>query len=271
MISRHLVILLFMLSSCTTVNNSDVFRLTDEMALADRTQKIRLITESNGIELKEGAQYDKALSIFKNICTKNNIEVCPNLIIKDSSAIDSPTATTASVVITKGFIDKIDNDDQLAFIMAHEITHILNGDAAKLKPNIINDKLKSLTKDMSYMKKYDVLKRSETILNSSISGRTAYNYGTTDALLYAVIGSLLLNVGGGLVESGLYSFNRNMEYKADINGVKLMASAGYDPKEAIKFWGNASNIFGEDMHVFSTTHPSYSNRSSTLKNIINKN
>ena len=78
-------------------------------------------------------------------------------------------------------------------------------------------------------------------------------------------------LGLGVTVGVLLPYSRSHETEADDIGLVLMARAGYDPGEAVKFWqrfGKASK--GKAPPEFLSTHPKSLNRSQNLKRQLGK-
>jgi predicted Zn-dependent protease len=74
-----------------------------------------------------------------------------------------------------------------------------------------------------------------------------------------------LNFGA---QAGVLKYSRNHETEADHIGLLLMAAAGYDPREASKFWKRMSAASGGARGPeFMSTHPSHGTR---MKNLQSK-
>jgi len=81
--------------------------------------------------------------------------------------------------------------------------------------------------------------------------------------------NLLLQASGVATQLGVLAFSRNQESEADRLGLIFMSMAGYDPKEAPKFWERmAKNSGGGAPPEFLSTHPSHSTRISDLNKDI---
>ena len=187
--------------------------------------------------LKEGFEYERVNKILNNICISNNISPCPRLKIFDTNRIVVPYATHYTLVMSKGLIQNIKSDDELAFILGHELTHILFGHTKIVDTDFI--------KGLKYML-YNVdinpyLEPSMTFLISlDPSEWLAANLLT---LIYVPLTGMITTEVFQRIESSLYIFNREMEYQADINSIKLMKKSHYDTKASISFWNTANDIF----------------------------
>lgn len=77
------------------------------------------------------------------------------------------------------------------------------------------------------------------------------------------VGELLANLGVGL------PWGREDELEADLVGLRILANAGYDPREAARFWERMSLATGgggsSGLEEFLSTHPSNSTRIQALE------
>jgi predicted Zn-dependent protease len=60
-------------------------------------------------------------------------------------------------------------------------------------------------------------------------------------------------------------FGRSQETEADVIGLHYMARAGYDPREAVAFWGRMDELAGDSPPEFLSTHPSHATRVERLQ------
>ncbi|MGH7884055.1 MAG: M48 family metallopeptidase [Thermodesulfobacteriota bacterium] len=80
-----------------------------------------------------------------------------------------------------------------------------------------------------------------------------------------VVNSVMQAYGVGVNVGAILPFSRSQESEADRIGLIYMAKAGYDPREAVKFWERmekASN--GQAPPEFISTHPGHQTRVSNL-------
>jgi predicted Zn-dependent protease len=83
----------------------------------------------------------------------------------------------------------------------------------------------------------------------------------------AVMGAL----GAGAQYGLLLPFSRDHESEADAIGLRYMARAGYDPREAVEFWkrmGEATARSGGKTPEFMSTHPSDRTRIENLQRLL---
>lgn len=62
----------------------------------------------------------------------------------------------------------------------------------------------------------------------------------------------------------LLPYSRSHESEADKIGLYLMAAAGYDPREASRFWERIEHRGGNKTPEFASTHPGHGRRIADL-------
>lgn len=128
-----------------------------------------------------------------------------------------------------GLIKLVDNQDQLAAVIGHEIGHVM-------------------------------AKHS----NERLSEKTAADVGLqlVSATVGSSIGQLGMSALGLAAEYGvLLPFSRTHESEADIIGLSLMAKAGFNPQQSIVLWQKMSKASeGQKTPEFLSTHPADSTR-----------
>lgn len=119
------------------------------------------------------------------------------------------------------------NQDQLAAVIGHEISHVISRHHEE-----------RLTRQMG----------ASSVLQ--VAGALAGDYGQ----LVTQGGSILAQTGFLLPNS------REQEGEADIVGQRLMAQAGFDPAQAISLWQNMQAASGSRAPQWMSTHPDPANR-----------
>lgn len=98
-----------------------------------------------------------------------------------------------------------------------------------------------------------------------VSQHTLQAAGAT--LLGLASNSELVMAAYGLTTNfaGILPFSRTHELEADYVGLLLMAKAGYDPTQSIKFWQKFGNVDNSKLMAYFSTHPHGSDRINKLK------
>ncbi len=147
-------------------------------------------------------------------------------------------APNGSMQVWTGLMLRAQNEDQLAFVIGHELGHF--------------QKRHALTR-----------------------WRTARDTSGVMAFLTIIAAGAGVGFVGPLAQlaalSAIYAYSRDQEREADEVGFRLMARAGYDPGEAARIW---KNLVAEreayrkpDEVVFFATHPSPPERIETLEKL----
>ena len=151
--------------------------------------------------------------------------------------IDEPEVVNAwcmaggRMAIYTGLIEKLDpTDDELAQVMAHEISHALaNHTAERMSVAIATN--------------------AGVALAGILSEDAARTMSTA-----AVAAALAIQMPN----------SRTAEAEADEIGIELAAKAGYDPSAAISLWQKMASVSGGGPPEFLSTHPSPANRQQRL-------
>jgi predicted Zn-dependent protease len=78
--------------------------------------------------------------------------------------------------------------------------------------------------------------------------------------------------GAGETFGLVLPFSRKFEYEADEIGIYLMTKAGYDPRQALKFWENMMRLSRNSRKPpeFLSTHPTDQHRIERIRKLIPK-
>lgn len=158
--------------------------------------------------------------------------------VLDSPNVNAFAAPGGYVLVTRGLLERLNGEAELAGVLAHEIAHVLERHYVK----------GMLSKDRS-----GAIMGLVGEITSARSGRARE------------IGSLT-NVAKGMYASGL---DKDDEYQADRIGVVLAVRAGYDPyglARVLQMY--ASNKGAEGFELFFGTHPPAQSRLDALGPIL---
>jgi predicted Zn-dependent protease len=156
------------------------------------------------------------------------------VIFKDENA-NAFALPGGKIGVNTGLLKVAENQDQLATVISHEVMHVLSNHA--------NERVSQ---------KFAV-EQGLGLINAAANPQT----GTGKTLMG------LLGVGAQY--GVLLPYNRIQESEADLLGLDLMARAGFDPRESIKFWINMGRSGGGQPPQFLSTHPSHASRISDLQ------
>jgi predicted Zn-dependent protease len=135
-----------------------------------------------------------------------------------------------------GMIQLVDNQDQLAAVIGHEVGHVL-------------------------AKHSNERASQELAVNSGMSIIQAVSAPQT-ALGQTALGMLGVGAQYGI----LMPYSRVHESEADMIGVDLMAKAGFDPQQSIGLWQKMERASqGQQPIEFMSTHPSHATRIQDLE------
>ena len=141
------------------------------------------------------------------------------------------------IVVYTGIIPVAQSEAGLAVVMGHEIAHATNHHGAER-----------------------VLQ--EQTANTLLTGANFSLAGTDPAQHRQLMGL----IGAGARIGYILPFSRDHESEADSTGLKYMARAGYDPREAVTFWQRMSAQAGKGSPPqFLSTHPANATRIERLK------
>lgn len=156
-------------------------------------------------------------------------------------AIASPTQNAfclpgGKVAVYEGILPICGSEDGLAVVMSHEVAHALaRHGGERMSHGSISQGLKQVTSQITRQR---IPEKHELLMQ-------AYGLGSE----YLV----------------MLPYNRKQESEADHIGLILMAKAGYDPREAPKFWNRFGAVKqGDATPEFFSTHPSDDRRASDL-------
>lgn len=156
----------------------------------------------------------------------------------DSKQLNAFALPGNHFAVYTGLMDLMENDDQLATVVGHEVAHVRANHGGE-----------------------------------RVSQQLGANFALTAAQTAIGSGSQMGQVAMGALGVGaqygvLLPFSRKHELEADRLGVIYMNRAGYNPNEALKFWTKMSAAGGAKPPEFASTHPADSTRIQQIKDVI---
>ena len=138
--------------------------------------------------------------------------------------------------VHSGLVKLVDNQDQLAAVIGHEIGHVL----AHHSNERVSQKM-AVSQGMALL---TAISSPKTVLGQSALG--------------------LLGVGAQY--GVLLPYSRLHESEADIIGLELMAKAGFDPSQSMVLWQKMNQASdGKQPVEFMSTHPAHDSRIKELQ------
>jgi len=161
--------------------------------------------------------------------------------VLDDNSLNAYSAPGGYIFITKGLLHFINDEAELAAILAHEIAHITNR-------HIVTE--------------FNIKDASRENL-SSLARFIGASAGTTSAVISKTVNRAM----AVLFDTG---FEKPDELEADHQATLLLASTGYDPTALMRLLTRIRNNTNKQMKK-SVTHPSFKKRFENLSLIISQN
>jgi predicted Zn-dependent protease len=163
-------------------------------------------------------------------------------IVFDSKEKNAFCLPGGKVGFYKGLLDFVDNDDQVAAVLGHEVGHVVLRHAARRIGQ-------------------------ETLTSVAIQGAGAL-VGSQVHMSSESLNMVMAAAGAGAQVGILLPFSRSNETEADRIGVDYMKQVGYDVKQAVRLWEKMGAASGERPQEWMSTHPNPESRVADLKRYI---
>jgi predicted Zn-dependent protease len=161
--------------------------------------------------------------------------------ILDSPIINAMALPGGYIYVTRGMLAYLNNEDQLAAVLAHEIGHVAARHAAR----------------QAWQQQIG----QGLLLGGALLGQGVLGLPAQD----------LLNLGGMAAQLLFLRYSRDDELEADRLSVEYGSLAGYDPRQAIGFFQTLDRVQekeGQGMPNFLSTHPNPGNRIQHIRELI---
>lgn len=148
-----------------------------------------------------------------------------------------------SIYVTTGLLALMDNESQLAAVLAHELTHVM--------------------RRHTYLQNRSNRKKFLTMNIIAAVGAYAPG-GVTGAVI-----TIVTTVAPFIVLATMFGYARDLEREADLKGIDMMISAEYPPEEMVKALRLLSNdLEGEQIKLFYNDHPELQERIKYLSSYL---
>ncbi|PIQ86424.1 MAG: hypothetical protein COV74_05020 [Candidatus Omnitrophica bacterium CG11_big_fil_rev_8_21_14_0_20_45_26] len=173
--------------------------------------------------------------------------------IVDDSRVDAFSAGGGYIYVTKGMLEFVDSEAELAAVLAHEIAHV----AAGVHTPKVEHKM---TKKRMF---FQAMKIGAGAAAAAAGGMVGGPAGT-------VAENAVSGIEGSLPGIRKH-FQVNDELTADRNAVFYLAKTNYDPRELLKFVEKLSQIDVQNITkyiYFLNSHPPYEERRNQLHELL---
>jgi predicted Zn-dependent protease len=148
-----------------------------------------------------------------------------------------------SIYITTGLLALMDNESQVASVIAHEMTHVL--------------RRHTYLQNRSNRKKF--------LTMNIIAAVGAYAPGGAAGAVITIVTA----VAPFIVLATMFGYSRDLEREADLKGIDMMIAAEYPPEEMVKTMKVLKqDIEGEEIRYFYNDHPALQERINYLSSYL---
>jgi predicted Zn-dependent protease len=239
-----LILSLFVLAGCT--NNPATGRrqlllmsTSEEIALGEQAKPE--LTQEYGGEVQSPQLREFLTRVGTRVASKVEGEYRDlpwEFTLLDSDVINAFALPGGKVFMTRGLLEHMTDEAQVAGVLGHEIGHVTS---------------QHIDEQLSYAMGAQVF--ANVLLAASEGGN------------YAQLTELLVGVGG---QGFLMKFSRDHEYEADKQGLKYMTRAGYDPHAMVDVLNILLELGGTSgtLMEFFSTHPDTDKRLARVKEML---
>ncbi|XP_024940455.1 metalloendopeptidase OMA1, mitochondrial [Cephus cinctus] len=229
-----------------------MFDKKQQAALSKIIFEMHLETFKDTLITKDHPTYKKLIKITEQILNANkDLESIKDkqwtLTVVNSPLKNSYVLPGGNIFVFLGMLEIVENEDQLAVILSHEMAHaLLDHSIEQLSNGIILDLLLALPIAIIWAFFPDLL-----------------------AIIFQFLGQTVIDLIHHL------PYSRALENEADQVGLILCAKACVDVREAVVFWGmmrvlTELKVEPQQIPLWLSTHPDHGDREKTLNNQMEK-
>ncbi|XXF77538.1 M48 family metalloprotease [Myxococcaceae bacterium GXIMD 01537] len=227
------------------------------------------VQSSGGLMLNGDAQkrLQRALNrVGKNLAAQSTRPSLPWTfgVLADEQTFNAASAPAGYVFVTRRLLRDVENEAQLAGVLAHEIAHVTLKHALTRYDDVKVSQCKVAvgTRAGQEVLAQNGAKFTPDIVDvfvNAVEGSGAIDLDKHDGLLGMLTDNLVENISK-------YGFEPDDEYSADEEAVRLLVTAGYDAREYVRFLDKLPRKEGLGF----AHHPSPSKRQGKLQAMLQK-
>lgn len=229
-------------------SSSDVNKITGEKQYLNLTKHEeitlglnsapQMVAEFGGLSRNAQARYvvdSIGQSIVRNSIASQSEYPFDFHLLADQQTINAFALPGGQIFITEGLLERLQNIDQLAGVLGHEVGHVIARHSAQ--------------------------QMAKQELTQGIAGAAGVAGGDTNSAYYAQVVANMVNM----------KYGREDELESDDLGVRFMMEAGYNPEALIGVMDILEAASGgNEVPEFQSTHPSPENRREKIRAAIEK-
>ena len=237
MVVRYLLLVLLISGCASSIKQKDIVPLTnltpqysvspEEKKIIQKADNLHAELLSKGLIYKEVESNKYINEIAEKISPVVNSHIDIKFFIIKDSSVNAFALPNGNIYINLGLISRLDNEHELAFVIAHELAHVI---------------------ERHGLKKY--VDRKNTIVGSHVADLL---FMGTGLVYYATMAELS-------------SFSKKMEYEADSMALNYVSQSDYSSPLSIKAINKLKNELNKREEIsFWGSHPDIEKRISRLE------
>ncbi len=233
-----LIILGFFISGCATSGlqplHGDSVSKGNKLTLIEQAENEEAILEESGFIYNNHELEAYLNDVVKRLYAHTlQTQTIPRVKVIKDPHLNAFVFPNGMIYIHTGILSRLDNEAQLAIILAHEMIHYMHRHSFKA---------------FGGYERHQVGQKSQGRLKD-----------------------LLNRLGATLSMAAMAGYSQALETQADVEGMALVATAGYDPREAIRLFGHLKREVKTEHFkepLFFGIHPRIDKRIDNCENFI---
>ncbi|MDE0723762.1 MAG: M48 family metallopeptidase [Alphaproteobacteria bacterium] len=212
----------------------------------------RIVNKMANADLVGRDKYPKLYNMLENLCISRGLPM-PWLAVIESDALNAFASginrNTYTVTVTTGLMDALD-DDEMEGVLAHELTHIMNGDVRLLIISIVFVGIFSIV--LEYVSMFHRNRRYRTRSSSNKKGKG------NQLVIFMIVAYIVLQFASLLALVIRFSLSRKREYLADAGAVELTKNPAALASALEKISGKSKiDHLPDELDAMCIEHPPY--------------